>query len=145
MWGTLSSFRGVKCNSHASGALKFCRVHHLIEVRIAFTAQPIHVFWYCYRGRQYLLGVIFSTVTHMDKEYNELFSVKHVMCHYHCFHQTTASKVKRIIICGRTRMLLMCKVNVMYRGWLQCGVCMSLVLLTQDDCKKIIFRLFTCA
>jgi len=80
----------------------------------------------------------------MDKEYNELFSVKHVMCQYHCFHQTAASKVKRIIICGRTRMLLMCKDNVMYRGWLQCGVCMSLVLLTQDDSKKIIFRLFTC-
>jgi len=33
-------------------------------------------------------------------------------------------------------MLLMCKDNVMYRGWPQCGMCMSLVLLTQDDCKK---------
>jgi len=71
----------------------------------------------------------------MDKECNELFSVKHVMCQCHCFHQTTALEDKHII-CGRKRMLLMFKDNVMYSGWPQCGVCLSLVLLTQDDCEK---------
>jgi hypothetical protein len=63
------------------------------------------VFWSCYRGRQYLLGIIFFTAAHKDAEYNELFSFKQVMCQYHCFHQTAASKVKRII-CGRTRIIV---------------------------------------